>query len=92
MHYTYVLLCQNTETERKLFYIGSTENIKIRLTKHKTKSIKTTKNFDKINLVYYEACLSKTDARIRELQLKTGFGRGYIKRRIEKYLKTAELV
>jgi putative endonuclease len=53
---------------------------------HKTKSVKTTKKFDKIELVYYEACLSKKDSLLRERQLKTGFGRGYIKRRIKNYL------
>lgn len=37
---------------------------------HKTRSVTTTKKFDNIELVYYEACRSKTDARKRELQLK----------------------
>ena len=53
---------------------------------HKAGEVKTTKSFDVILLIYYEACLSKTDARKRELQLKTGFGRGYLKRRLEGYL------
>lgn len=92
MFYTYVLLCIDEKRNRKKFYIGSTEDFKNRVIEHKNKSIKTTKSFDKIELVYYEACLNKTDARRRELQLKTGFGRGYIKRRLEKYLKSAELV
>jgi len=50
--------------------------------KHKTKNVDTTKSFDKIELIYYEACRNKTDARKRELQLKTGFGRGYINKRL----------
>ncbi|KKU16191.1 MAG: hypothetical protein UX24_C0018G0009, partial [Candidatus Giovannonibacteria bacterium GW2011_GWB1_45_9b] len=49
--------------------------------------IKTTKSFNKIELVYYEACLDKTDARKRELQLKTGFGRGYVNKRLENFLE-----
>jgi hypothetical protein len=32
-----------------------------------------------------EACLSKEDASEREKQLKTGFGRGYLKRRLKNY-------
>jgi putative endonuclease len=56
------------------------------MTDHLNKNVTTTKKFDKIVLVYYEACLSKKDARKRELQLKTGFGRGYLKRRMENYL------
>lgn len=87
MHYTYVLLCTDKKRNRKKFYIGSTEDFKNRVIEHKNKSIKTTKSFDRIELVYYEACLNKTDAIHREKQLKTGFGRGYIKRRLENYLK-----
>lgn len=87
MFYTYVLRCTDTKGNRKKFYVGYTDDLKKRLSAHKAKDIKTTKSFDKIELVYYEACLKKTDARKRELQLKTGFGRGYLKRRIENYLK-----
>lgn len=88
MHYVYVLLCIDSKRKRKKFYIGSSSDLFERERNHKTKSIKTTKSFDIIELVYYEASLNKTDARKRELQLKTGFGRGYIKRRIENYMKT----
>ncbi|MBU1160065.1 GIY-YIG nuclease family protein [Patescibacteria group bacterium] len=92
MYYTYVLLCIDSKRNRRHFYIGSTENLKERVFKHKKGDIKTTKSFDKINLIYYEACLNKTDARKREIQLKTGFGRGYIKKRLENDLKNAGLV
>jgi len=88
MFYTYVLFCLDQKKQRQKFYIGSCKDLKKRLRQHKSKSIKTTKSFDKIELVYYEACLNKTDARKRELQLKTGFGRSYLKRRLENYLKT----
>lgn len=66
-------------------YIGFTNDLRQRLSMHKTKSVKTTKKFDTVTLVYYEACLSKKDALKRELQLKTGFGRGFLKRRLESY-------
>lgn len=91
MYYTYALYCIDTKRNRKKFYIGSTENIKIRELQHKTKSVQTTKSYNEIILVYYEMSLNKTDARKRELQLKTGFGRGYIKRRLENYLKTTRV-
>lgn len=81
MHYTYVLLCGNNENQK--FYVGATSNLRGRVLRHKNKNVETTKKFDKINLVYYEACRNKTDALKRELQLKTGFGRGYIKKRLE---------
>ena len=70
-----------------IFYVGVTNNLIKRIKSHKSESTDTTKQFDIIELVYYEACLNKKDAYIRERQLKTGFGRGYIKRRIGNYLK-----
>ncbi len=82
MFYTYVLLCEKGKTKQDL-YIGYTGNLRMRLQQHKAKNVDTTKKFDTITLVYYEACLSKKGARKRELQLKTGFGRGYLKRRLE---------
>src|SRR3989344_1033596 len=85
MHYTYVLLCTDLNRNRSKYYIGSTKNLKQRILDHKSKSNKTTKCFDIIDLIYYEACLNMTDARNREFQLETGFGRGYIKRRNENY-------
>lgn len=88
MYCTYVLYCVDTKQNRKKFYIGLANDYEKRLAQHKNKSVKTTKTFDKIELVYLEMCLNKTDARKRELQLKTGFGRGYIKRRLENYLKS----
>jgi hypothetical protein len=35
-----------------------------------------------VTLEYYEACRSEDRARLREKQLKTGFGRAYLKRRL----------
>lgn len=87
MFYTYVLLCVDNKRNRQKFYVGSTDNYEKRVLKHKTKCVMTTKSFDEIQLVYVEMCLNKTDARKRELQLKTGFGRGYLKRRLENFLK-----
>ena len=87
MFYTYVLLCRDYNRNRSKFYVGTTQDLRKRVISHKTKSVKTTKIFDKLELIYYECCLSKTDAMKRELQLKTGFGRGYIKRRLAEYLK-----
>ena len=83
-YYTYVLYCKNSDDKGE-FYIGSCEDLTARYKRHKTKEVKTTSKFKSVTLVYYEASLSKTDARKRELQLKTGFGRGYIKRRLENY-------
>ena len=87
MYYTYILKCSNLNKNKHIFYVGSTKDLRRRITMHKSKSTRTTKSFNNIELVYYEACLNKADAMKRENQLKTGFGRGYIKKRIENYLK-----
>ena len=87
MFYTYVLECIDLKRGRKEFYIGLSENLDKRIISHKSKSTETTRRFDRITLVYYEACLNKTDAIRREHQLKSGFGRGYLRRRIENYIK-----
>lgn len=78
MFYTYVL---RSEKDNSL-YIGWTNNLKNRLAKHNSGKVYSTKSKLPIKLVYYEACLSKVKAIKREKQLKTGFGRKYIKSRI----------
>lgn len=85
-YYVYALRCDRVSGEKPEFYVGYSEDLKRRLKEHIDGNVTTTKKFDKITLVYYEASLSKRDARKRELQLKTGFGRGYLKRRLEGYL------
>jgi putative endonuclease len=68
------------------FYIGFTEDLRARFKKHQEKGNYTTKRFGELELVYYEACKNEADALVREKQLKTGFGRGYLRNRIQKYL------
>lgn len=84
-YYTYVLLCTD-KLGKSVFYIGFTKDIKQRYKRHLNKEVNSTKKFKELKLIYFESCLNKTDARKRELQLKTGFGRGYIKKRLTKYL------
>jgi len=77
-YYTYVL---KSLKDSKL-YIGFTDNLKERLKQHKNGLVRATKNRRPLMLIYFEACLNKEDAIKREKQLKTGFGRAYLKRRI----------
>jgi len=88
-YYTYILRCKLNGKYQ--FYIGYCQDLRKRINKHLNKEIKTTKKFDKIKLIYYEACLNKSDAYKRELQLKTGFGRGYIRRRLKDYIEQSEM-
>ena len=77
-YYTYVL---RSEHDQKL-YIGWSNNLKARIEKHKQGLVLATKNRLPLELIYYEACVNKQAAIQREKQLKTGFGRAYLKRRL----------
>lgn len=87
MYYTYVLLCEDQKNNKSELYVGSTQDLKNRFQQHVAGEVSSTKSFNKLILVYYEACLNKTDARKRELQLKTGFGKGYLKRRLNSFFE-----
>ena len=78
MYYNYVL---KSELDSNL-YIGWTEDLENRVKMHNQGLVESTKNRRPLELVYYEACLVKENAIKREKQLKTGFGRAYLKRRL----------
>jgi putative endonuclease len=70
-----------------MFYIGFTSDLKRRIKEHLASGAQTTSRMGDIKLVYYEACTNEKDAREREISLKTGFGRRYIKNRLKNYLE-----
>jgi putative endonuclease len=78
MFYTYVL---KSKLDHKL-YIGWTNDLKQRFENHNCGKVPSTKSRVPLELVYYEACLSKTKAIGREKYFKTGFGRRFINNRI----------
>jgi len=77
-YYTYVLKSENDGK----FYIGWSDDLRQRIRKHNLGKVKATKNRKPLKFIYYEGCLSKKKAILREKQLKTGFGRAYLKRRL----------
>ncbi|PJE50483.1 MAG: excinuclease ABC subunit C [Candidatus Yanofskybacteria bacterium CG10_big_fil_rev_8_21_14_0_10_36_16] len=85
MYYTYILLSKADNH----FYVGISSNLKQRLDEHKNGKVKATKNRRPLILIYYECCLNKKDAIKREQYLKSGFGRRFIKNRLENYLTQA---
>ena len=78
--YTYVLISQK---DGKL-YIGWTTDMDNRLKMHNNGEVGSTKSRRPLDLIYFEACRSRVNAIAREKQLKTGFGRAYLKRRLGK--------
>jgi putative endonuclease len=79
MHYVYVLRSQKDLG----FYTGYSENLKERFKEHQSGKCSSTKNRRPFQLVYYEACVSKKDALIREKYLKSSWGKRYVKNRIK---------
>ena len=78
MYYTYVL---KSAKDRKL-YIGYTPDLRKRVLLHNQGKVFATKGRLPLKLIYYEACLSKEKAILREKYFKTGFGRRYLISRI----------
>ena len=79
MFYVYVLQSRKD----KSFYIGYTKDLIKRLKEHQQGKTFTTRKILPIELVYYEAYKSETDALKREKQLKIhGKAFGQLKRRI----------
>jgi putative endonuclease len=78
MYYTYVLKSKKDDN----FYTGWTDDLENRVKQHNSGKVESTKNRRPFKLVYYEACMIKKKAIMREKQLKTGFGRKYLENRI----------
>ena len=78
MFYTYVLRSKKDGW----LYIGWSIDLRHRLEQHNNGLVKATKYRLPMELIYYEACMNEENAIAREKQLKTGFGRAYLKRRL----------
>lgn len=75
MYYVYII---KSEKIGKL-YVGSTEDLRKRALEHNMGKVVSTKTSYPWKMIYYEAFMSKNDARREELFLKTGKGRERIK-------------
>ena len=82
MFFTYVLI---SERDNK-FYIGFTDDLEKRLEGHHNGTVASTAYRRPLKLIYYEACLNSKDALKREKYFKTGFGRRFLRNRLETYL------
>jgi len=82
MFYTYILKSKKNDK----FYIGFTNDLRKRFKEHNDGKSTYTRGRGPYDLIYYEACLEKEDARSRELYLKSGRGRRYINSRLKRFL------
>ena len=82
MFYTYVLKSKNYDK----WYTGSTNDLRKRLKLHNDGKSNYTKKYKPYEIIYYEACINEQDARSREVYLKTGMGKRYLKNRLGRFL------
>jgi putative endonuclease len=78
MYYTYVLRSKKNNK----FYVGYSSNLRKRFVEHNSGLVDSTRPGVPWLLEYYEACCRMEKAIKREKELKTGFGRAYLKRRL----------
>lgn len=81
-YYVYILL----SLKDKRFYIGFTEDLRNRLSEHAQGNVRSTKDRRPLKLIHYEYFIEKSDAKAREVFLKSGFGRNQLKESLKKTL------
>lgn len=80
MFYIYVL----KSLKNGRFYTGSTNDLERRLVEHNSGQSKYTKHTAPFELVHKEEYLTKSEAYKREMYLKTGRGREFVRILIDK--------
>ena len=83
MYYVYILCSQKDNN----LYTGYTNDIKRRLAEHNGGKVESTKSRRPLKLIYYEAYIEKTDAENREIFLKSGSGKRYLKKQLKIYFE-----
>ncbi|MCK4793454.1 MAG: GIY-YIG nuclease family protein [Desulfobacteraceae bacterium] len=82
-----VYICVLKSLKDGKWYTGLTENLSQRIREHNEGKVFSTKLRRPLVLIYYEACLSKSDAKRREKYLKSGMGKRYLKNRLKNTLE-----
>lgn len=81
---TYVYVLRGVKSGS--LYTGCTSDLRKRLLEHNSGRSEYTKIHGPYELIYYEACVDKKDAFMREKYLKTGMGKRHIKNRNKRFL------
>ncbi len=87
MYYVYVLLSKKDNN----WYTGYTDDLKRRFKEHNKGLVYATRKRRPFELIYYEACLHQNDAQMREIYLKTGMGKKYVKNRLKFFFNEKNL-
>lgn len=87
MWYVYVL--QSKKDGDK--YVGITNDLRRRFEMHNTGKVISTKDRRPFKIIYVEIYINQYDAAAREKFLKSGWGKGYLKRVLKNYLSSKVL-
>ncbi|MCG2715502.1 MAG: GIY-YIG nuclease family protein [Candidatus Marinimicrobia bacterium] len=78
MFYAYVLYSEKFDR----IYIGQTNNISIRLEKHNSGKVNSTKAYLPWKIIYYEYFQTRSEVMKREKELKSHKGRDFIRKKL----------
>ncbi len=86
MKFYYVYILHNVH--KNFIYIGYSENVKERVAAHNEGKSQSTKHYIPLELIHYEAYNTMSDAKRRELYLKTNKGRTTIMTMLKDYFES----
>jgi putative endonuclease len=75
MHFVYAI---QSERDRRI-YVGMCADIEVRLKEHNAGKTRSTKGFVPWKLIYKEGVSTRLEARKREIYLKSGIGKEFLK-------------
>lgn len=67
-------------------YIGYSTNLRSRLSSHARGEVRSTANRRPLKLIHYDYFINESDAKAREVFLKSGFGRNELKKALKRTL------
>ena len=79
MHYVYVII---SEVDRRM-YVGMTQDVQKRLSQHNSGHTKSTKGYMPWNIFLIEKFATREEARKREVYLKSGYGKQWLKSKLK---------
>jgi len=85
MFYVYVLQSESRDDE---IYVGITIDLRNRMIEHNKGLNTSTARYTPWKLIYYEACLNKSDATRREGYFKKTQGRRALRARLKEHFKS----
>ncbi len=88
MYYVYIL----RSIKDNLLYTGYTNDISRRIAEHNRGYVQSTRRRRPLNLIYYEAYIEKADAINREVFLKSGSGKRYLKKQLRIYFENINMI